>query len=1406
LKSIATIVALLVGLAVAFAGPAAAVHSVASVSPSTVAQGRTGASFTVTGSGFSATGGAPVVSVSGTGVTVVSTTLVSSTQVTTKLTIAGNAPVGTRTLTVSQGPGGVDKANCTCLTIVNRPSITSFTPAAASNTGVVNMTVSGSHFVTGALISLLHQNQATMVSAASTVNPQGTTITAPIDLTGAPPGLKWSVVVTNPDGGKNTFGDQVNSGFVISGSAPTLTGVAPTSVGAGATGKVLTLTGTNLARGATVTFTPGGITVTATSWTSLTSMTATVDVAAGALAGPRTVTVTNTDTQAAAKANAITVNAGPSVTSLSPAAFGQGASAKAITIDGSNFVATPTVTVSGTGVTVANVTRVSATQLTAQVTVTPTAAVGTRNVTVTNPDAGSATLTGGLTVRAKPTVTSVVPPSRGQGASHQSLAINGTGFTNPATVAFSGTGITVHTVTTTSATKLTIDVSIAANATPGNRDVTVTNSDGGVGTGAAMFAVGNAPVLTTIAPNTIGQNTTGRTIVITGSGFVVTPTVTFSSAGVTATSVVRDSATQLTVKVDATAAASPGPSDVTVTNPDGGTVTKTDGITVGARPVVTSLAPSSIGRGFSGTVTVNGSAFQATPTLAITPATGVTITNVVRVSATKLTATLTVAANAATGPRDITVTNPDGGVSATCVGCESINAGPTITSITPNSGPNSGTTAITNLAGSGFASDATVVLARSGQPDVPMTNVVVDPSGTKITGNFDLSGGTGAPAAPGPWNVKVTNPSDGGTATLANGFTVTGSAPAVTTASPATLGQGASKTITLTGSNFAAGAAVSVSGTGITVGTTTVVSATRIDVVLTAAGNAALGARDVTVTNTDDQAGSCTGCLTVTAAPTVTSISPAAYGQGATSVSATITGTNFADPATVTVSGTGVSVSNVTVVNATSITLKLTVTSGAATGARDLTVTNADGGTGTKTGALTVNAGPTVTSLAPNSLGQGATNATVVVTGTNFVATPTVTFSGAGVTASSVTRDSATQLTLTVTVTSGAATGARDITVTNPDGGVVTKSGAFTVNAAPTFSSISPSSVARGQSNLAVTINGSGFQSTPTVTVSGTGVTVTSVNRTSATQLTAQLSATSGATSGPRNLVITNPDKGSVTATNAVTVTDRDLTFSPWTTVNSGVNSATAITSLAPTRLDAFYRGTGNNLVHKIYNNGVWATENLDGELTSAPAAVVSASGRIDVLARGTDNGLWQKTYISGSGWGGWSSIGGGLTSAPAVSSWGGGRLDVFVKGTDEGMWHAWFDGAWRGWESLGGPIASAPAAVSWGNSRIDVVARGTDNSILHKWFDGAWRGFESFGGAFIGDPAISSWGFDRLDIFAVAADHTLSWKTFNGSWTSFLPLSGTLGGGPSAVSWSSNRIDVVAQGTGGEFLWRTAT
>jgi hypothetical protein len=180
--------------------------------------------------------------------------------------------------------------------------------------------------------------------------------------------------------------------------------------------------------------------------------------------------------------------------------------------------------------------------------------------------------------------------------------------------------------------------------------------------------------------------------------------------------------------------------------------------------------------------------------------------------------------------------------------------------------------------------------------------------------------------------------------------------------------------------------------------------------------------------------------------------------------------------------------------------------------------------------------GVTVTSLSPRVLGQGATNRDVKVNGSGFAAGSTVAFSATGVTVKSVVVTSATVLTVKISVASNATTGPGDVTVNVPGSGSAQCAACFTVNPGPTITSVSPSTVGRGQA-VPVDIVGSTFNTGVAVTISGTGITVGAVTRIDAAHLRVTLTAASTAPVGPRALTVTNTDAGKATsAADAITI------------------------------------------------------------------------------------------------------------------------------------------------------------------------------------------------------------------------------------------------------------------------------
>lgn len=166
-------------------------------------------------------------------------------------------------------------------------------------------------------------------------------------------------------------------------------------------------------------------------------------------------------------------------------------------------------------------------------------------------------------------------------------------------------------------------------------------------------------------------------------------------------------------------------------------------------------------------------------------------------------------------------------------------------------------------------------------------------------------------------------------------------------------------------------------------------------------------------------------------APTITSLD-VVLGTTAGGTAVDITGTGFTATPTVTFGGDAAT--DVVRVSATHVTC---VTPAHAAGAVDVVLTNPDTQDVTEVEGYTYAAPPTITSLDVVT-GTAAGGTAVDITGTGFVATPTVTFGGTA--ATSVVRVSATHVTC---VTPAHAVGAVNVVLTNPDTLAVTKANGF---------------------------------------------------------------------------------------------------------------------------------------------------------------------------------------------------------------------------------------------------------------------------------------------------------------------------------------------------------------------------
>jgi hypothetical protein len=920
------------------------------------------------------------------------------------------------------------------------PTVTSLSPNIGTMAGGTAVTITGSDFVTGATVTI----GGSVCTLPVFVNATTLQCTTPAHAAGA-----VSVVVKNTDNQTGTLA----AGFTFL-VPPTVTSVS-LNAGALAGGTAVTLTGTNFVTGATVDF--GGSACTGVTVVSSTSITCTTPAHA---AGAVTVTVTNTDSQSGSMATAFTYRAAPAVTSAAPNS-GALAGATSITITGTGFVTGATVDVGGsacTGVSVVNATTITC--------ATPAHVAGAVTITVTNSDTQSGNAAAAYTYEPAPTVTSVAASS-GFAVGGTAVTITGANFLAGATVTFGGSACTAITVVNAT----TITCTTPAHAS-GAVAVAVTNTDSQTGSAAGAFTYIAAPTVSSVSLNS-GALAGGTAVTVTGTGFIAGAAVDFGGSACTGVTVV--SGTSITCSTPAHAA---GAVTVTVTNTDTQTGNAAAAFTYQVAPTVTSVAANAGALAGGTAVTITGTDFLTGATATFG---GASCTSVVVVNAT--TITCTTPAHVA-GAVTVAVTNADT-QSGNAAAAYTYEAAPTVTSVAANEGVLAGGTSVT-ITGTNFLAGATVNFGASACTAITVVNA------TTITCT------TPAHAA-GAVSVSVTNTdSQSGSAAAAFAY----HAPPTVTSVAANAGALAGGTaVTITGTNFFAGAAVDFGGsacTGITVvSTTSITCSTPAHVA---------GAVTVTITNTDTQTGNAAAAYTYQVAPSVTSVAAnvGALGGG---TAVTITGSDFLTGASVSFGGSACTA--ITVVNATTITC---TTPAHAAGAVTVTVTNADTQSGNAAAAYTYEAAPAVTSLSPNS-GFTAGGTAVTITGTGFLAGATVTVGGSACTG--ITVVSATSITCT---TPAHAAGAVAVAVTNTDTQIGSTASAFNFVPAPTVTSVALNAgVLAG--GTAVTVTGTGFLAGATVDFGGSACTGVSV--VSATSITC---TTPAHAAGAVTVTVTNAD------------------------------------------------------------------------------------------------------------------------------------------------------------------------------------------------------------------------------------------------------------------------------------------
>lgn len=387
-------------------------------------QGSAGTAVTVTGTGFVGASGVTFGGVTAPGFIIVSDT-----------SITVNVPAGAVTGPISVTSVGGTGVSATPFTILNPPTITSFTPT----TGPVGtpVTITGTRFTGATRVTF----GGVAAAVFNVVNDQTINATVPAAAASGPIGVTTA--------GGTATSTQI---FTIPGT-PSITSFTPVQ---GAVGTVVSITGTTLTGVTGTTF--GGVAATAFTVVSDTTITATVPN--GAVSGPIGVSGSR---GSALSTMSFTVIVPPRIDSFTPTTGGSGT---VVTVTGSGFSGTTGVTVGGVAVTDFTVLTDGSLSFTATqsgvITVTTPNGAATSGTPFTLTTATVTTLSG--------TVLSASPlnatPDPGGAANVGSLVVQNTGNTSQTLQSLTISLSTPRLVASGTASVTAGGVSATATATP----------------------------------------------------------------------------------------------------------------------------------------------------------------------------------------------------------------------------------------------------------------------------------------------------------------------------------------------------------------------------------------------------------------------------------------------------------------------------------------------------------------------------------------------------------------------------------------------------------------------------------------------------------------------------------------------------------------------------------------------------------------------------------------------------------------------------------------------------------------------------------------------------------------------------------------------------------------------------
>ncbi len=284
------------------------------------------------------------------------------------------------------------------------------------------------------------------------------------------------------------------------------------------------------------------------------------------------------------------------IESISPVTIARGSLETQLSIQGSGFLKTSTVSIQPSSLNFP-VTFVDNHHLTVTLSQTFLAQGKSFRVMVTNPSPnGGPSNTAVLNViNSVPTITAIDPASTPAGGPGLSVTVYGTGFFPDTTVSVNGETKSSNFI---SGTELQVTLGSQDIASAGSLSITATNSapGGGISNPMTFTVIGGnpVPVLSSISPNTKQAGSSGFTLTLNGSNFVTGSSVLFNNSQVSTTWV---DSTHLSASIPANATQTPGTYPVMVTNPvPGGGTSETVQFTVTPASNVTPIPDGSYGK------------------------------------------------------------------------------------------------------------------------------------------------------------------------------------------------------------------------------------------------------------------------------------------------------------------------------------------------------------------------------------------------------------------------------------------------------------------------------------------------------------------------------------------------------------------------------------------------------------------------------------------------------------------------------------------------------------------------------------------------------------------------------------------------------------------------------------------